>query len=287
MPSQSSFTGASFGRYFIDGKQVDKPTYDAHRPKDEPGEKKKAADDGTNKGGPKAPEPGGKGGPKAPDPNGNSGKGGPEETKPESAPAMQERKLKRLAEMFKDSDRVQIDDDINPDVKKRFDAAYVGPFLVLSNPDATLKDGGVGAMVVNGRVIREVKKKMEGSGIVVISERDAKHVLEDNFGDYDAPPKVKPGHTRVYHGGGVSPVDQGKQSGKWVSTDRAYAEGYASKSGEEGKLYYADIPDDNPEIAEEHEQARYSTGERWSGNKELSPELSKLLRQHNVKRKRA
>lgn len=60
-------------------------------------------------------------------------------------------------------------------------------------------------------------------------------------------PPVPQGMVRVYHGGGeANPSTYG--DGVWVSTDRKYAEGYASKQPNGGSVYYTDLPKNDPRI---------------------------------------
>lgn len=51
-------------------------------------------------------------------------------------------------------------------------------------------------------------------------------------------PVVAPGHVRFYHGG--TSYEGGE---RWLTEDRSYAEGYADKSGEAGKVQYVDVPE--------------------------------------------
>lgn len=59
----------------------------------------------------------------------------------------------------------------------------------------------------------------------------------------DPTPPVQAGMRRLYHGG----VDlSGPGERRWLSDDLKYAEGYAAKSGDAGKVFYTDIPEDSP-----------------------------------------
>lgn len=59
-------------------------------------------------------------------------------------------------------------------------------------------------------------------------------------------PPVQPGFVRVYHGG----LEMKDANGRWVMPeDRRYAEGYAAKAGENGRVFYLDIPETDPRLA--------------------------------------
>jgi hypothetical protein len=56
-------------------------------------------------------------------------------------------------------------------------------------------------------------------------------------------PPVPEGHVRMYHGG-----TEYEGGPRWMAQDRPYAEGYAAKSGEAGRTYYLDLPEDSPQL---------------------------------------
>ncbi|TDY26307.1 hypothetical protein B0G81_6817 [Paraburkholderia sp. BL6665CI2N2] len=78
---------------------------------------------------------------------------------------------------------------------------------------------------------------------------DAPKQLRDDFAavrawmglEGDEP--VKPGFVRMYHGG-----TEYSGGSRWLTPDRRYAEGYATKDGRTEKVYYVDIPEDSPHL---------------------------------------
>jgi hypothetical protein len=61
---------------------------------------------------------------------------------------------------------------------------------------------------------------------------------------FDEPP-VAPGFVRLYHGG----LDMPSVTGRYVAPgDLRYARGYAAKSGEDGRVFYTDIPETDPRL---------------------------------------
>lgn len=59
----------------------------------------------------------------------------------------------------------------------------------------------------------------------------------------DEPP-IPDGFVRVYHGG----LEMEGVTGRWVSADRKYAEGYAEKSAPHGRVFYADLPENDSRL---------------------------------------
>lgn len=57
-------------------------------------------------------------------------------------------------------------------------------------------------------------------------------------------PAVPDGHVRFYHGG----LDLPDVTSRWITEDRKYAEGYAAKSGDAGKVFYTDLPETDPRL---------------------------------------
>lgn len=57
-------------------------------------------------------------------------------------------------------------------------------------------------------------------------------------------PPLSPGMVRMYHGG----LDLPGVTSRWVTPDRTYAEGYAGKSGDNGRVFYKDLPEDDPRL---------------------------------------
>lgn len=92
------------------------------------------------------------------------------------------------------------------------------------------------------------------------------------------PPSLKAGHVRLYHGGGETP-----SGGRWVSGDKAYAQGYADKSPG-ARLHYVDLPHDHPEVKDKLDQAEYEVGKRdikYAPHFELSAGAARGLRPHD------
>lgn len=56
-------------------------------------------------------------------------------------------------------------------------------------------------------------------------------------------PPVAPGFVRYYHGGTDT---RGASGALWFSSDLRYAKGYAAKSAKGGRLFYVDVPKDDP-----------------------------------------
>lgn len=96
----------------------------------------------------------------------------------------------------------------------------------------------------------------------------------------ELPPK---GTVRFYHGGrsdGAGAPDSGGP--RWLSSSRAYAEGYAAKAPN-GVVYYVDVPEDHPAMRAEFEdlQDRNSTKgviQEPYGNWEAPEEIAKKLK---------
>lgn len=72
---------------------------------------------------------------------------------------------------------------------------------------------------------------------------DTPTVPKGGVADALSEPPVPDGFVRFYHGGVPDPLKQGK----WVTQDRAYAQGYASKSSG-GIVQYVDIPLNHPKL---------------------------------------
>jgi hypothetical protein len=81
---------------------------------------------------------------------------------------------------------------------------------------------------------------------------------------------------RLYHGGAAGTQD----GGRWVTSDRAYAEGYAAKSAG-GQVYYIDLPADDPRIVNQRPYGQEMTvafeldPENTSRMQPLTPEKEK------------
>lgn len=70
-----------------------------------------------------------------------------------------------------------------------------------------------------------------------VNVAEAVNVLEE--------PPLQDGMVRLYHGG----LDMPDVNSRFVAPgDRAYAEGYARKSGDDGRVFYADVPDSDPRL---------------------------------------
>lgn len=87
-----------------------------------------------------------------------------------------------------------------------------------------------------------------------------------------------PGTVRLYHGGeDIQPGDR-----RFLTSDRKYAEGYASKDGRTAaKTFYADVPEDHPEVIKAG-KAFDDTGTSVRApinHFEASPELTSQLRE--------
>lgn len=82
-------------------------------------------------------------------------------------------------------------------------------------------------------------------------------------------PPVREGLTRLYHGG-HGPIEESR----WFTSSRAYAEGWAEKSG--GRVHYVDVPTDHPLIEPEWPDQSIARGFTWNG--ELPEDLSRLAK---------
>lgn len=83
-------------------------------------------------------------------------------------------------------------------------------------------------------------------------------------GEPDAPA----GTIRMYHGGNNFEKDQNL----WFTTDRKYAEGYASKNPDTSRVHYIDVPEDHPMFVSEYPEQHVSKG--FTVAKDLGPELT-------------
>ncbi|MCU0892426.1 MAG: hypothetical protein MUE77_11965 [Sandarakinorhabdus sp.] len=68
-------------------------------------------------------------------------------------------------------------------------------------------------------------------------------------------PPVPTGMIRVYHGGNDATTGGG---GRWVTTSRPKAQGYADKSG--GQLWFTDLPENHPRLTPEYPEQGYRQG---------------------------
>lgn len=91
--------------------------------------------------------------------------------------------------------------------------------------------------------------------------------IPENIPSAKSEPPVASGFTRMYHGGSPDEID----GSRWFSSDRRYAEGYASKSPD-GIVRYVDIPTDHPLI--EPEWADQSIARGFHHNVELPAEIA-------------
>jgi hypothetical protein len=84
----------------------------------------------------------------------------------------------------------------------------------------------------------------------------------------ESPPA--PGHVRMYHGG----LSEAQDAPTWFSSDRRYAEGYATKDGRTGAgLLYVDVPENHPLIEPEYPEQSIAQG--FHQNVELPAEFAR------------
>lgn len=70
-------------------------------------------------------------------------------------------------------------------------------------------------------------------------------------------PPIPEGMVRVYHGGVVEPRDiMGEQ---FASNARERGQGYANKAARDGKLYYLDLPESDPRVAQSYPGEQFDT----------------------------
>lgn len=87
-------------------------------------------------------------------------------------------------------------------------------------------------------------------------------------------PPVPPDTVRFYHGG-VTPTE----GGRWITPDRAYAQGYAEKSG--GQVFYVDVPKESATEVAARAWDEIDVGTNMEGRYraiEASEEITKQLR---------
>jgi hypothetical protein len=85
--------------------------------------------------------------------------------------------------------------------------------------------------------------------------------------------KPAPGFVRMYHGG----LSAGQDAPTWFSSDRRYAEGYATKDGREGAgLLYVDVPENHPLIEPEYPEQSVAQG--FHVNVELPAEFARAAK---------
>lgn len=102
-------------------------------------------------------------------------------------------------------------------------------------------------------------------------QRPTEEAIVDDAEESEA---AKPNMVRMYHGADAAslPIDEAR----WFSSDRKYAEGYASKSANP-KVVYVDIPENHPLI--EPEWADQTIARGFHQNVELPAEISKTARE--------
>jgi hypothetical protein len=93
-------------------------------------------------------------------------------------------------------------------------------------------------------------------------------------------PPLKEGFIRVYHGGAKDSLEEVGKFGRWVSTNRDYAENYGSKKNE---LFFMDIPENDPRVMPDPLNPLQTAKKGFTFNFELSPDEAALLK--NVKQK--
>ncbi|MGX0617628.1 orotate phosphoribosyltransferase-like protein [Cupriavidus metallidurans] len=89
----------------------------------------------------------------------------------------------------------------------------------------------------------DLLNRMEREGVVTPqNERGVRSVVaQESARQHADEPPIAPGMTRLYHGGDIGRYD----GNAWFSTNRAYAEGYATKDGRTGaEVQYVDYPTD-------------------------------------------
>jgi hypothetical protein len=92
----------------------------------------------------------------------------------------------------------------------------------------------------------------------------------DGRGAEVASPPPAPGKVRMYHGGEPQVDHDGPL---WFSSDRKYAEGYATRDGRKARVWYVDIPEDHPLITPEYPEQGIKRG--FTFNVELPGEIAK------------
>lgn len=107
---------------------------------------------------------------------------------------------------------------------------------------------------------------------------EVEKMLADKEAEYKAqhvePAPVREGYVRMYHGG----VETEEPVARWLSQDRKYAEGYASKAESEGKIFYIDLPENSPHLTEASDTSGTGMKKDYA-HVEIPPELAKNMRQ--------
>jgi hypothetical protein len=86
----------------------------------------------------------------------------------------------------------------------------------------------------------------------------------------DTLPPVPKGHVRLYRGEGLPEHAPGETSGRWFTDDPRVAQSYQQGAGENGKVYYIDVPAD---VAKQANAVNHPTAINWS----TDPKVEYLL----------